>query len=393
MRTLWEYELPAEGQISDFHCESPILLHNGYVFYISVSSGCPKLLHIIDMDSGAGRTELLRSVNVCLPSDYFFIEYKEQVIIYADDLFLYRQGDLIRVMELAEKGKVTAHLLNGNRLILSCSKQQNVVLCCCDLDTFSVEWKRDITNLNPYQAGELSAYENLIACYGACYGKSQLMFLEYDTGKTADSVTLPRIDKLFWPLKADDGNMLIGYTNWTNAGILKYDLLNRKIVWRHKRKFQGPQLDCKIYRHNDMVFWVKNNTELISLDMDTGAEIYSLRTTPWLYTDLRFLQDDLIYGTSGADGYINCIDARSGNVRWSVFLKNGCAYYDICGESVIVGDFNKTLKQISYSDGVILQDYRTDGEVVGRIKVSEGCIYTVIWGNSKKGVRVVKVLI
>lgn len=292
MRTLWEYELPAEGQISDFHCASPILLHNGYVFYISVSSGCPKLLHIIDMDSGAGRTELLRSVNVCLPSDYFFIEYKEQVII-----------------------------------------------------------------------------------------------------KTADSVTLPRIDKLFWPLKADDGNMLIGYTNWTNAGILKYDLLNRKIVWRHKRKFQGPQLDCKIYRHNDMVFWVKNNTELISLDMDTGAEIYSLRTTPWLYTDLRFLQDDLIYGTSGADGYINCIDARSGNVRWSVFLKNGCAYYDICGESVIVGDFNKTLKQISYSDGVILQDYRTDGEVVGRIKVSEGCIYTVIWGNSKKGVRVVKVLI
>ncbi|MDE6925485.1 MAG: hypothetical protein K2O97_00580 [Acetatifactor sp.] len=58
-----------------------------------------------------------------------------------------------------------------------------------------------------------------------------------------------------------------------------------------------------------------------------------------------------------------------------------------------MGDFNKTLKQISYSDGVILQNYRTDGEVVGRIKVSEDCIYTVIWGNSKKRVRLVKVLI
>ena len=75
------------------------------------------------------------------------------------------------------------------------------------------------------------------------------------------------------------------------------------------------------------------------------------------------------------------------------FLKNGCVYYDLCGDSVIVGDYDKTLKQISFFNGAILQDYLIDGEVVGRIKVFDGCIYTVLWGNEKKGVRFVKVLI
>lgn len=118
-----------------------------------------------------------------------------------------------------------------------------------------------------------------------------------------------------------------------------------------------------------------------------------MRTAPWLYTDLQFLQNDLIYGTSGADGYINNIEAKTGKVKWSVFLKNGCAYYDTYRDSVIVGDFDKTIKQISFPDGAILQNYLTDGQVVGRIKVFDGCVYTVIWANIKKGVRLIKVMI
>lgn len=281
------------------------------------------------------------------------------------------------------------HLLLENRLIMSCSKKQDVLLCCYDLDMRCVEWEMDITNSSNYIAGELSVYENLITCYG----RDQLLFLECDTGNIAYSIKLSRIDKLFCPIKIDNENMLIGYTNWTNAGILKYNFQKKEIVWRHKRKFQGPQLKCKIYQQNDLVFWVKNSTELIALNIETGDERYHLQTAPWLYTDLQFLQNDLIYGTSGADGYINSVEAKSGERKWSVFLKNGCVSYNLYGDSVIVGDYDKTLKQISFMNGVILQNYPTDGEVVGRIKVFDDCIYTVLWGNEKRGVRFVKVLI
>ncbi len=389
MKTLWEYDLPTSERPNDYDYESPILIRNGFVYYISRSVNDQKLLHLIDMKNGTGRTQLLQAENLCLPNEYFFIEYKEQVILYADDLFIYHKGELDKAVELTRKGSVKTHLLLENRLIMSCSKKQDVLLCCYDLDTRCVEWEMDITNSSNYIAGELAICENLITCYG----RDQLLFLECDTGNIAYSIKLSRIDKLFCPIKIDNENMLIGYTNWTNAGILKYNFRKKEIVWRHKRKFQGPQLKCKIYQQNDLVFWVKNSTELIALNIETGDERYHLQTAPWLYTDLQFLQNDFIYGTSGADGYINSVETKSGERKWSVFLKNGCVYYDLCGDSVIVGDYDKTLKQISFMNGVILQNYPTDGEVVGRIRVFDDCIYTVLWGNEKKGVRFVKVLI
>lgn len=304
--------------------------------------------------------------------------------------FVCYQGRVVKTVKLPwYQESVTAHLLFGNRLVLFCTRAKDGVLCCCNLDTLSIEWRRDIVNAMNYQAGEISAYENLIACYG----EDLLLFIDCETGRTVNEIKLSRIDKLYCPIKIDDDHMLIGYTNWTNAGILKYNTAKKEIVWRHKRKFQGPQFRCKIDRQNHMAFWVKNSTELIAVNIETGDEIYHVRTAPWLYTDLQFWKNNLLYGTSGADGYINNIEAKTGHELWSVFLKNGCAYYDRYQESVIVGDFNKTLKQIVISNGRVLQNYITAGKVVGRIKVFDGCIYTVLWENENKGVRLVKVQI
>ena len=385
MKTIWEYDLPTDERIADYEYESPIFISGGYLFYISESVDFQNLLHRIDIKSGRGSTELLKSENLCLPCDYFFVEYKGNLIIYAGDIFIYSRGVLSKATGIALKGKVTAHLLLGNRLIMSC----DLVLCCFNLDTLSMDWKSDISNSKRYQARELSVYEDKIACYG----KDKLLFINRENGRTEDFIQLPRIDKLFCPIKTDDENMLIGYTNWTTAGILKYNFSDKKIIWKHKRKFEGPQLRCRIWLYDDMAFWVKNNTELIALDIENGSEIYQTRTAPWLYTDIQFLQDVLIYGTAGADGFINCVEAKTGRKRWSVFLKNGCAYYDVYKDSVIVGDFDKTLKRVSLADGTILQSHFTGAEVVGRIKVSDGCVYTVIWENSERGVRLVKVQI
>jgi outer membrane protein assembly factor BamB len=183
---------------------------------------------------------------------------------------------------------------------------------------------------------------------------------------------------------------LLGYTNWTNAGILKYHLSTKQIVWRHKRKFEGPQGRYRIYKEGNRVFWVKNGTELICLDVETGDELYALRTSPWLYTDLQFCQNLILYGTAGADGYFNVLDIETGKLKWSAFLKDGCAYYDIYKDSVLFGDWTKTVKQFSITDGKFLQTLPLDAEVVGRILVSDGYIYTIVWGNETKGVRLIQ---
>ncbi len=181
----------------------------------------------------------------------------------------------------------------------------------------------------------------------------------------------------------------MGYTNFTAAGILKYNIKDKKIVWKHKRKFEGPQLDCKIYLYENKLFWVKNSTELICLDMHGGSEIFNFRTIPRLYSKLCFFKNDIIFGTSGADGFINDISVNDGKLKWSVPLKNGCVYFDFFEDSVIVGDFSKSIQRISIDTGSVIDRIFCGGEVVGDIKVYGNNIYTVIWGNTEKNIRIV----
>jgi hypothetical protein len=54
-------------------------------------------------------------------------------------------------------------------------------------------------------------------------------------------------------------------------------------------------------------------------------------------------------------------------------------------------DFSKTMMQISLGNGRILQSLSVDGEVVGDIRVYDNAVYTVIWGNQEKDIRLVKI--
>lgn len=57
----------------------------------------------------------------------------------------------------------------------------------------------------------------------------------------------------------------------------------------------------------------------------------------------------------------------------------------------MVGDFDKSIKQISIENGGILDHCQVDGEVVGDMKIYKDCAYTVIWRNSVKPVRLIKI--
>lgn len=389
MQLKWEYPLPTSEKSEDYQYESPILENGDYLYFASKSAGFPKL-HILYKENGeeCGSFLLQQSVRV-LPLEYIFFLYNSKTIIYAGDLHFIQNTEVIRTLEFAGKGKITSHLLCDNHLYVSCNNGEQASLCCIDLNKMVFLWNIDISNTKPYHAGELCFYNNIISCYG----RDQLLFINNVDGQIISTIKISRIDKLFCPLPLDDDTMLIGYTNWTNAGILKYQISTKKIIWRHKRKFEGPQLKCKIYCYQDTAFWVKNGTELISLNVKDGNETFSIRTSPWLYTDLQFIHDGILYGTAGADGYLNYLNWKTGNIKWSTFLKNGCAYYGIWDNSVFIGDFDKKIKQFNLCDGTLLNEMPVDGEVVGQIAVSEGYLYTVVWGNSKKDICLVKIQI
>ncbi len=391
MKTEWEYALPTSEKSDDYQYECPIFIKDNRIYFIS-DCECQLRLHIIHGDSGRGKTECIPPGKQTIPSHFFFFEYKENIFFYTGDFYVYNQSEIYKFTDLKRSGDLgkalTSWLVHGHYLLFSHSFTRDC-LFCYDLDTMSLAWKLDINNAKRYITGEITLFEDRIACFGDC----ELLFVGMEDGAILDRIKIPRIEKLFHPIRVDAEHILLGYTNWSNAGILKYNTKSKQVVWRNKRQFQGPQLRCKLYPSSGRIFWAKNSTEIICLNMENGEEIYSIKANPWLYTDLFFWEGRLLYGTSGRDGYINCIDVQSGEVSWSVFLKNGCAYFDVYKGTVLVGDFDKSMKQIAIEDGSIRQDYPVDGEVVGALKVCGDCAYTVIWGNADRPIRLVKVRI
>ncbi|MGN0632927.1 MAG: PQQ-binding-like beta-propeller repeat protein [Oscillospiraceae bacterium] len=387
MNMQWAYPLPISRQNHPHQYESPMLIQDDMLFYIAVTDSAPSL-HKISTADGSSTVTPLPVQTPALSSTCFFVPMDDGFFLYAGNSFIYRNNLLQQIKELEQCGKVMSHLVCGDLLLLTYQKK-NSILICFDLRASSICWKMDISNTKPYFSGELSIFHDLVTCFG----NDQLLFLQPYTGEITDSIKISRIDKLFCPIPLDDNRMLIGYTNWTNAGILCYERQSGKVLWRNKRRFEGPQLRCRIWMHCGKAFWVKNDTELIAIDCNDGSECYHLRTEQWLYTDLYFADDRILYGTSGADGQLCSIRETDGMLAWSVFMKNGCAYLDFHGDSVIAGDYDRRLMQIALSDGRIMQKMLLDGEIIGRIKVHQNAAYTVIWQNEEEPAKIIKMKI
>ncbi len=386
MKLAWEIGLPTDEKSREYHYESPILILGEWLYFAMPKKKGTEI-YTIRKEMGEGVYCSVRESYSLLPHDYFFFSYDNTAVLYTGDLRFFQGDTLVKTLSLQSKGKVVSHLVREDVLYIICTNGRIQTLETVDLK--NMEWRQsmDISKSTPYQPGSLEMFGDLLSFYG----KDQLLFVDPHTCTVSHGVTLPRIGKLFCPISLDQDTMVLGYTNWSNAGILKYCSTTKKIMWRYKRNFEGPQLKCKIYLRDRMVLWVKNDRELIAVDVDTGEEKYCVPTIPWTYTDLRFYGDRILYGTAGANGYLNCVQTETGEKLWSVSLQNGCAYYDIWQDHVFVGDFGKTVKKISIQDGSILEELPVDGEVVGQHKISDNALYTVLWGNSEKNIRLVRI--
>ena len=377
MRLKWECPLTSSNGSSPDDFESPIFCHGGYVYYACKGSTGTDF-HIVDAATGEDHVHSFDRALWVHASSLFAFAYRGRVIYCFDDL-LEAEGTQV-LHRLRMPGSVQRYLLYGHMLIIDCGRLLGV-----DLDAFTIAWVLQLDSEKHYRTGELAPFGDLITCYG----RDQLLFVNPMDGSIVDTLRIPRIDKLYRPVALPDGTLLIGYTNWTNAGVLRYHPEEKRILWRHKRQFQGPQLNCRLWHEEGRTYWVKNYTEMICLSDDTGEELFQLRTAPWLYTPLDFRDGRILFGTSGGNGYINCADALTGEMLWNVYLLNGCSYYAVHDETVMVGDFSQRILRLAIRDGSIIEELPVDSAVVGRISVQENRLYTVLWENEEKPQRLV----
>lgn len=384
MKILWEYPLPTPENCSGHWYEGPIHTQGKWLYYVSCHPHM--LLHIVDTETGTGTRSHLSPANKPLPSDCFFLPFGEDVLLYCGDLIRLRDGQVQRDLPIRDRGSLVSHLVTEDRLYLV-FKGTDAGLVCVDMAKLHILWETDLKNTSYYTVGPVTFFGDRLACFG----QDKLLFLDPDTGAILDSLKLPRIGKLFQPTPLPDGRLLLGFTNWSNAGVLCMDTATKKILWRHKRSFEGPLLRCRLWLQEDRVFWVKNDTELCCVSLEDGAELYRQWTDPWLYTPLELAPEGVIFGTAGADGFLYCLDPKTGAERWKHPMKDGCVFYAHQEDTLFTGDCTNRLFRIRASDGAILQTLDTGTEVVGQFHCRGDSLYTVLWCDDSRPCRLIRV--
>lgn len=384
MKLRWESPLPTDGHSFDSQYEGPIHVQGKWLY--TVTGHGELLLHVIDTETGtASHRYTLSPAASVLPRKCFFIPFGEDVLLCCHHLVRIRNGELHRELFFPGMGELTSHLVIGNRLYLT-YRGLNASLFCVDLEKLHILWQTGLRG-ESYDAGPVTAFGGQLACYG----RNALLIIDPDTGAVTGERKLSRISKLFQPVDLGDNRLLLGYSNWSNAGVLCLNTATNKILWRHKRSFEGPLLRCRLLVTGDRVFWVKNDTEICCVALADGMELFRVRTDPWLYTDLELTGDGLFFGTSGADGFLRCLDPDTGAERWKLPMRNGCFSYARLGDTILTGDFTNRIFQLRASTGEIIQSFDTGTEVVGQFHVHDGSVCTVIWGNDDLPCRLIRV--
>lgn len=387
MKELWSYKLPYSDSniIADY--ETSFIEYNGELIFVSSCRPAISLI-VLDSNTGEGKEYSLNNSVPIFAKRSFLDIFCDGVIVYTGDLFCYSNGTITKIMELRQKGEVTSHIIIDRFLYIVCvNDYRKSKLICVNLESFQIEWSQDVSS-NPYISGPINYFEGKIVCFG----RESLLFLDPAVGNVVETLKIPRVGKLFCVERLNDEYIALGYTNWTSAGIIKYSQINNKVIWKSGRRFEGPLLRCKIYKKDNRLYWVKNDTELICLNENNGEEVFAEKTYPWLYTDLFFKNGKIIFGTSGNGGSINCIQDNNGAWKWRRPLDYGCCFFGNYENSIIVSDIPKSkIIQIDIDNGNVIQTYNLNGEAIGSIMVFGQAFYTVVMNNESEVASLVKI--
>jgi outer membrane protein assembly factor BamB len=395
MKLLWEYELLTWKKPYDSHYEGPICIHNGKIYFpthqlISPGKDAKYLINVHQVNPQNGKAQIISfTVKKCFPpKQWAFIQHDNQLVLYCGFFLpVYGLSQNLEHLPYSDvrniKGVGRAFFIQSSELLFfaDCKKH---ILYCYNFQTWVQEWATQLKGEGNYTVGPPQIVQNQLVCYG----QDKLNFLDLSTGAITETIKITRIDKPYPPLILNS-DFILGYTNWTTGGVLKYSPKSQKVIWRYSKKFQGPATYLNLIYRYPIVVWVKGETELIGINVETGEEIWSLPTSPWLYTRIDLEDNILIFGTASRDGYIQAVNIENGYQVWSVFLKNGCAFFDYYNSSLVVGDFDKFIRRIDLLSGKEIDSIRIDAEVIGDLRVYGDQLFTVIWGTENKSPRLV----
>ena len=398
MRLLWEYPLPQSEQPRDYEYEGPLLVHGDQIYLGTYSE--PEVqarphsglfgarLHRIDRKQGIGEWCDFGVRDPRPPGAWSLTPVGDEVLFHCG-AFVRCLAEPRRLAEVPDGDLVPIKLAArpeplriGTRLY--CANDRNQTLCCLDLAEEQVVWSQPLKGSPSYRIGAPLRFGERIACYG----RDALLIFDSETGETLDELKVPRVDKLYSPL-ADGDDLLIGYTNYSSAGVLRYRPATGKVGWQYRKKFEGPASYCRIWRVDDLVVWVKGETELIAVDTASGTERWRAATHPYLYSRITVLGTDLLLGTAGRQGAVQVVNGLTGETRWRLPLHNGCSYYALHDSSVLVGDFDGWVRRLDLRTGTELDRLQLGTEIVGDIAMDGERVYTVAWPDEERPARLV----
>ena len=402
MKIKWEYALPIREQPTDSDYEGPILVSSGKVYFATTrfehsieergrnraARGSIITVHVVDQQSGAAETLEFSVPERTIPSRWNFIEANARILLNCGPFISVAPATGI-VQELPSA--IVVGVKNGSRPTflhhdghLFFAAEQDPMLRSFDLNSNALRWEMRLYNTRPYRlTPPMVIGEDIV-----CYGRDALNFINPETGEITKSLRIKRIDKVFSPIPVGD-DLLLGYSNWSVGGVLRYNQATDRVVWRYRKKFQGPASYCKIWSIGGIVVWVKGETEIIGIDENTGEQAWSFPAAPWLYSHIEVIEGNLVFGTAGRDGYLNSVNPATGEANWSVFLKNGCESVARFHDSLIAGDSDGIVHQFDLSSGTELDRVSVDGQIVGVGAVADRCAYTVVWCNEQKPPRLI----
>lgn len=406
MRVAWEYPLPLTDQnaVRDFDLESPIGVRGSELFFALIDFdetqrtrhwpiGTPRLnVHRISHLTGRPQSVCSRTLEsgpqVDLPRNLAFLDDGNRTLLFANGLF--DCGESLRELGCSRIRQVATELhpgrpmflIDARRLYFTDSKFER--LCRYEMASETMAWQTAIQESARYRCEPPQWFGTQLVTYG----RNGLVFVDPNDGEIQRELKLPKIEKLYSPIDLKD-DWLIGWTGWSVGGVVRYSPKTDQIVWRFKKRCSDPALYGRIWHVDDVVIWVKASNEIVGIDVVSGKERWSFPTKPWLYSPIKILDGQLIFGTAGADGFLQSVNASTGKANWSVFLKNGCSYFDVWQESVVVGDFDRIIRQIDLTTGKEMDRIVVDAPVVGDMKVIGDMAVTTIWLTDNKPPRIV----
>lgn len=402
MKIKWEYPLPLTEQPSDHHYEGPILVSGEKVYFATsrfehlveergrnrAARGSIVTVHVIDRATGSAGTHEFRVPERTIPGQWNFIEAGSRIILHCGP-FLSIAPTLRIIQELpfaivvaVKNGARPTFLVHDEHLLFAAEKDP--MLHSFDLNSDALQWKIRLNNKHHYSLTPPIVFDESIVCYG----RDALNFIKLENGEITKSIQIKRINKLYSPIPLGD-DLLLGYTNGSVGGVIRYCLATDTVIWRSRRNFQGPASYCKIWSIGGIAVWVKGETEIIGIDQKTGEQAWAFPTSPWLYSHIEVIEGNLVFGTAGRDGFLNSVHPATGKANWSVFLKQGCAHFARHKDSLIAGDYDCIVHRFDLSTGKELDRVAADAQVVGAMTVADGCAYTVLWCNDRKPPRLI----